>query len=343
MSSRPQMAFGIPVYNHAHQLERTLESILAQSFDKFGVVLVDDCSSDDSIKILERYAQSDTRLHIVRNERRLGYTRNALKAYQLCRQVFPSIEFFAWGSDHDVWHPHWLRILVDQLRAEPQASLAWSWNHTLTKEGDIVRSRTDLIERGTIADRRERIIFAAKEAPAGSFLHGLIRVAALEKTSGLRMVLAPDRLLVAELAAMGPFTLVPEFLWLRRYFGLASRSRQRRNSFPEGAPLYTYTPITLQHAWVLFSHFAVRRGVPELSFRDGCSIVRDFVKARRDFRHEQRLRAEEARENERRRRLKQREKEKRSRRRRNQRTIGSLSLKLHQVASKILPRRPRPD
>src|SRR6266545_4556416 len=137
MAARPQMAFGIPVYNHAHQIDHTIESILTQSFDDFGVIAVDDGSTDDSVAILERYAAKDPRLHILRNEQRLGYTRNAIKAYQLCREVFPSIEFFAWGSDHDVWHPHWLRLLIDQLKAEPDASLAWCWRHIITGNGEI--------------------------------------------------------------------------------------------------------------------------------------------------------------------------------------------------------------
>src|SRR6478735_5409529 len=119
MTAYPQMAFGIPIYNHAHKLERTLDSILSQSFGDFGVVAVDDCSSDDSPAILARYAANDARLHVVRNEQRLGHTKNALKAYGLCRRLFPTIEFFAWGSDHDVWHPHWLRLLIDALRAQP--------------------------------------------------------------------------------------------------------------------------------------------------------------------------------------------------------------------------------
>jgi hypothetical protein len=112
-----------------------------------------------------------------------------------------------------------------------------------------------------------------------------MRVAALDKTSGLRMVLVPDRLLIAELAAIGPFALVPEFLWHRRYFGLTSRARQRRNSFPGGAPLYTYLPITVQHGSALLYHFALRReGLPTVSSWEGYKVARDFVAGRLAYR-----------------------------------------------------------
>jgi glycosyltransferase involved in cell wall biosynthesis len=335
MAFQPKMAFGIPIYNHAHQIERTIESILTQSFDDFAVVAVDDGSSDDSVAILERYATNDPRLRITRNEQRLGYTRNAAKSYSLSRELFPSIEYFAWGSDHDLWHPHWLRLLTDQLEAEPDASLAWTWRHVLTADGKIVRSQTDAFKGGDSRDRRRRLVFAAKEAAAGSILQGLLRVAALEKTSGLRRVLAPDRLLVAELALVGRFVLVPEFLWHRRYFGLVSGARQRRNSFPEGAPLHTYLPPTLQHSCALFYDFVLsRRG--GLSLRESNTITYDFLMARWALRREQSERAREARAELRRRRLKKRKKEIRSQRRAVRRAIYGRARAVYQGVRKII-------
>jgi len=333
------MAFGIPLYNHAHQLERTIESILTQSFSTFGVVAVDDGSNDGSLKILERYAANDSRLHVVRNEQRLGYTRNAIKAYRLCRQVFPSSEFFAWGSDHDLWHPHWLRLLIDRLKAEPDASLAWSWRHTLAADGEIVRSPTDPFEGGLSLDRQKRIVFAAKEAPAGSILHGLMRIAALEKTSGLRRVLAPDRLLIAELAVVGPFVFVPEFLWHRRYFGLVSGARQRRNSFPEGAPLHTYLPPTLQHAFALFYDLAIRRGAADITFRKGSLLTYDFIVARWSYRQGQRAHAKKTQAEIRRRLLKERRKKRRSQLRSARRALRSWARKLYHATRNALPER----
>jgi hypothetical protein len=243
------------------------------------------------------------------------------------------MEFFAWGSDHDVWHPHWLRLLTDRLEAEPNASLAWCWRHIISGEGEIVRSIVDNAKGGLSPDRDRRIVFAAKEAPAGSFLHGLIRVSALKKTSGLRMVLVPDRLLIAELAAIGPFALVPEFLWQRRYFGLASRARQRRSSFPEGAPLYTYLPVSLQHGCALIYGFGIRKvGAPEVSSADAYRIAGSFISGRLAFRREQRARYNEAQTIIRERRTRQRKKRLKRRYRTGRKVLRSYARKLYQVA-----------
>lgn len=288
MSLQPRAAFGVPVYNHAHQLEESLESILTQSYRDFCVVAVDDCSTDETSNILARYAARDPRLIHVRNERRLGYTENARKAYQVCRAMFPSAEFFCWGSDHDLWHPHWLRLLVDGLDAEPDAVAAVGWSHRISDDGEIVQSTAYSMEAPTLDTSIDRVRFSAYGVAAGGMIYGLMRVSALEKTSGLRLVIAPDRLLLAELSIFGRISIIPEYLWYRRYFGLASRERQRRNSFPGWWPLHsylgTYLPIGVQHGLVLMHDYVIRRrGGPHVSRLAGCRIAYAYVLQRKQY------------------------------------------------------------
>jgi glycosyltransferase involved in cell wall biosynthesis len=281
------MAFGIPVYNQAHQLEESLESILNQAFAEFGVVAVDDGSGDESFEILQRYALRDPRLRVFRNPRRLGYTRNAWYAYQRCTELFPSIEYFAWGSDHDVWHPQWLNLLSSRLENEPNASLAYSWFRVISSDGTILHSRTLTSERGSSQKRGDRIRFVVEDASAGALVYGLFRVSALQKTSGLRLVIAPDVLLLLQLAALGTFVAVPEFLWHRRYYGLFSRARQRRNSFPDSLPLHTYLPTSLQHSAILLDDLVIRPALHQsISRREGLLVVREYIQRRRLLRRQ---------------------------------------------------------
>jgi len=256
----PEMAFGIMVYNQAHHLERSLQSILAQSFSDFRLVAIDDNSADDSFAILERYAKLDPRLQIHRNQKRIGYVRNARQSYALCRDGFPSLQFFAWASDHDVLHPNWLELHIAALKAEPDAALAYSWHQVIDANGSLIHPRAlRAADRSHSRDARARMIFAVHEVPAGALIYGLFRMAALRKTSGICPVMAPDALLIAELALAGSFVCIQEFLWHRRYFRLFSVKRQRRNSFPDGAPLHTYLPTTVQHTSILVYDLFVRR------------------------------------------------------------------------------------
>ena len=74
----PKISIIIPVYNVERYLSECLESILNQSFNDYEILLVDDASTDHSRDICLSYAQKDTRIRILYNEKNLGLslTRN---------------------------------------------------------------------------------------------------------------------------------------------------------------------------------------------------------------------------------------------------------------------------
>ena len=59
----PKVSVIVPNYNHARFLRQRIDSILAQSFQDFELILLDDCSTDESRTILEQYAR-DPRVRI---------------------------------------------------------------------------------------------------------------------------------------------------------------------------------------------------------------------------------------------------------------------------------------
>jgi glycosyltransferase involved in cell wall biosynthesis len=65
--SMPKVSIVVPNYNHARFLRRRVESVLRQTFQDFEVILLDDCSTDDSRSILSKYAD-DPRVRIEFNE-----------------------------------------------------------------------------------------------------------------------------------------------------------------------------------------------------------------------------------------------------------------------------------
>src|ERR1017187_1910144 len=67
----PTVSVIIPNYNHARFLRRRIDSVLQQTFQDFEVILLDDCSTDDSRSILSKYAD-DPRVRIEFNEKNSG-------------------------------------------------------------------------------------------------------------------------------------------------------------------------------------------------------------------------------------------------------------------------------
>lgn len=62
--STPLVSVIVPNYNYARYLAKRLDSVLGQSYRNLEVILLDDCSSDNSIEIMQRYAQHDTRARV---------------------------------------------------------------------------------------------------------------------------------------------------------------------------------------------------------------------------------------------------------------------------------------
>lgn len=111
-ASVPKVTVFIPVYNGERFLAEAIESVLAQTFADFELLIVDDGSTDSSVEIVERYA--DPRIRLERNERNRGrpYTRN--RGLELARG-----EYVAVLDADDVCEPARLETSVVFLDENP--------------------------------------------------------------------------------------------------------------------------------------------------------------------------------------------------------------------------------
>lgn len=68
----PFFSIIIPVYNIEHYIERCLVSCIKQSFKNIEIIVIDDCSDDQSVTIAHHYAQIDARINVIQNKSNLG-------------------------------------------------------------------------------------------------------------------------------------------------------------------------------------------------------------------------------------------------------------------------------
>ncbi|MGN0107432.1 MAG: glycosyltransferase family 2 protein, partial [Hominilimicola sp.] len=64
----PTLSIIVPVYNVCAFLEECIDSILAQTFTDYELIIVDDGSTDGSSEICDRYAQTDSRIKVIHKE-----------------------------------------------------------------------------------------------------------------------------------------------------------------------------------------------------------------------------------------------------------------------------------
>jgi glycosyltransferase involved in cell wall biosynthesis len=81
----PRVSVCVPTYNGEKYLEDCIESILAQSFQDFDLLIVDDGSRDRTVEIARRYEARDARVRVVENERNHGLAANWNRCAELAR------------------------------------------------------------------------------------------------------------------------------------------------------------------------------------------------------------------------------------------------------------------
>ena len=127
----PLVSVIVPNYNYARYLEERIESILGQRFQDFELILLDDCSTDESRSILERYASHPKVSHYVPNEHNSGSPfAQWQRGLELTRGKYVWI-----AESDDSCTPELLDRLVSILEAEPQAVMAHVGSVQIDEEG----------------------------------------------------------------------------------------------------------------------------------------------------------------------------------------------------------------
>ena len=278
MSGSPRVVFGLPAYGRPEVLARTLESLLGQTFTELAVVIVDDQPSPQVRAVVDAYASRDARLTYHANAARLGMIDNWRRAFDAARARYPHAEYFAWASDHDVWHPRWAETLVAALDAAPGAVAAYP--RSLRMHPHDRRRVEGRFETAGVADAGRRLRAVVRGITAGNAVYGLFRAGALAQAGVFARVMMPDRHILLALSLLGEFRQAPDYLWYREVSPGFSPRRQRPTLFAGSAPLHAYLPLDVQHAAALLWRFGiVGAGRPQVSRLAGVWYAALFLAA----------------------------------------------------------------
>lgn len=100
-----------PNYNCGRFIAQTIESVLAQTYTNWEMLIVDDCSTDNSVQIALSYAENDSRIKVVQNEKNCGAAISRNKAIELAQG-----EFVAFLDSDDLWLPDKLEKQITFMR-----------------------------------------------------------------------------------------------------------------------------------------------------------------------------------------------------------------------------------
>ena len=126
----PRVSVIMSVFNRENCLERSINSILSQTFTDFEFVICDDGSSDNSYEKLLEFAKIDKRIKVIKN------TKNEGIAFSLnrCLEVSNG-EYIAKMDDDDYSHPSRFEREVEFLDTHPEYSIVGTRRHSFDENG----------------------------------------------------------------------------------------------------------------------------------------------------------------------------------------------------------------
>lgn len=134
--SQPIISIVLPTYNGSKYIRKSIESCLHQSFTDFELIVVNDCSTDDTLSIVQEYAKEDARIRIINNEfnKKLPLSLNA--GFEKAQG-----QYFTWTSDDNFYAPEALKILYHTMHADSSIDLVYTDYYIIDDNDKVIGTR----------------------------------------------------------------------------------------------------------------------------------------------------------------------------------------------------------
>lgn len=200
---------GVPVYNGSNYLRCALDSILAQTYPHWHVIIADNASTDETPTICTEYAAKDPRIEVIRHRQNLGAAPNFNSVFRP-----GNAPYFKWAAHDDTIEPRYLEACVELLDADPSVVLAHSPSLNIDSQGNQVGDYDeDLMFDGELPSQRLwRVLWTHHFTD----IFGVFRSSVLAKSGLMGSYVGADRNLVAEVVLHGNVAYAKEYLFSRR-------------------------------------------------------------------------------------------------------------------------------
>lgn len=120
----------MPAYNAGRTISESIDSVLSQSYQDWELLVVDDCSKDNTLDVIQKYADGDNRITIIKNEKNLGVAASRNKAIAMARG-----EWVAFLDADDLWCGDKLEKQILFANQHSDAVLIYTAAHYMNADG----------------------------------------------------------------------------------------------------------------------------------------------------------------------------------------------------------------
>lgn len=257
----PRVSIGVPVYNGEQLIGAALDSLLAQTFEDFELIISDNASTDATEEICRAYAAKDRRIRYYRNERNIGVARNFNRVFELSRG-----QYFKWHSHDDMCAPTMVERCVEVLDQMPSVILCYARSTIIDEHGTTIQYHFEdcNLRSPSPYQRYKHYHYHNPRCRSCCAYYGLIRRSVLAQTPLMMPFIYSDANLLGELALRGEFYEVPEYLFWRRHH----------------PSMATYAAPTSYDHWLLYEPEKQRKALSSYpKWRRGYEQARSMIRA----------------------------------------------------------------
>lgn len=242
----PTVTMGMPVYNEEKNVAEAIESLLAQTYRNFVLIISDNASTDKTGEICKKYAQTDKRIVYVRQEKNIGSLLNFKVPVDMA-----TTPFFMWCSGNDKWDPTFIEKLLPALENK-DIVLSYPEAAVIYPDGTFSEPYEDNNTTSQIDDPVKRYLnfLWHSRIRISNMFYGIWRTESLKRCSLDLLVVAPDIIILHEAALEGKFKMYKEVLfWMKKTNVQVIKNRKQKIlkqfSHLTGRPIGKETPVSI--------------------------------------------------------------------------------------------------
>ncbi len=135
--NQPLISIVLPTYNGSKFIRTSLDSCLAQTFTDFELIIVNDCSTDNTAAIIEEYAARDSRIKVIHNVSNKKLPLSLNTGFDIAKG-----KYHTWTSDDNYYTPNALQVLFEILEKNENTGFVYTDYNIIDDEGNVTGKRT---------------------------------------------------------------------------------------------------------------------------------------------------------------------------------------------------------
>jgi len=192
--NQPLVSVGIPTYNRASTLVKSIESVLQQTYRNIEVIISDNASTDETQSICEKFCNLDQRIIYIRQEANLGAANNFNAVLKAAKG-----EYFMWLGDDDWISPNYIYECMDIFTQNSDYALVagianYYFGEKYLGEGTVIN-----LEEANDCDR---LLSYYRQVSDNGVFYGLMRREDIANIP-MRTTMGGDWLMIAALSFLG--------------------------------------------------------------------------------------------------------------------------------------------